>query len=519
MLKLRSNFSTICAPSPKSLKLASVRVEAPEPFFAKFKPSGEDTREYEGKLLAKVFLPFSDLHFLNQKRWGEMRRSFEARQQILDTDVDIDWMEQDEEGNPMPGNITGEIYWAVQLSLPLTRLHQIRQLSLLAPATEGERAIFFAAASEFPQSRSLHSLLTAKIAELISTNNHLSQDQTNLAILAGLLHDLATPAGGDPIKEIDPEALSEEKALPRLLTAYDLSQLAQYGFDLEKILSIINGKGTLGQILDIADKISYTAVDSYFLGASPTRVFNEPEMDSLMTPIRSIIRQDPFWANVYQEVSITDQGQVYIKDHERLGRFLAIRALMHRILYRNPHCRGRDLMFKMLTTPLYSREPHPDFPLNAQNLIFYTDEELGRIINRHWRIIDQDIPFQAVLGVLPDCKFVRDKKEIPDADAELERRSTLIIGAETINSFNPCVEFATVDPKDGKIKPYREVNPTIAGFLQEVADACQQTVIHYWPEDKATDRTWGTTLKPVIAKIVEKERQAHGGQIPHYQFT
>ncbi len=481
-------------------------IEARPPYFAGLEAPKIEINPQE--IIAKVFLPFSDLHWMNLKRLSRLRK--------LDPAQDVDWLEKDSHGNPMLGNISGEVYWAVNSSLSLMRLHEIRALSLLAFSRKDEKN-FYSVGSEFPQTRLFHTFLTTRVLEYILRNNNSPSQEINLGIMAGLTHDLATPALGDPTKEIDPDNLSEEKALSRLLNRYDLSALERLGFEKEKLLAIVSNEGVIGQLLDIADKIAYTSVDLYFYAGHPSHFPDQGPLNVLLAPIRKILSADPNWANLYREV-VTETGEPYFKNSKRLGRFLELRALMHQALYLNPHCRGRDRMYQFLLLPLYSKEASPDFPFNPENLMFYTDKEAGDILNNYWKIMIEGMPFEHVLGILPNYVAIKNPAEIPQAVKALEQRGLLPIAAETIREFDPAVNFLTIDPKDEKIKPYSQVNPRHSRHLRQLVTDCNRTVIYYWPESTLIDEVWGNNLKKVIAELISQARQKNNGQIPYYQL-
>lgn len=512
MIYTTKKFS--CQEQNKMVKFGPMTIEAPEPLFADFSPELGESYNPE-KVLAKVFLPFSDLNWINFERWGQLRQSFLDHQEPpVGYIQDVSWLEKDEEGNLMPGNIKGEIYGAVNSSLPLQRLHYIKQLSLLTHSGESEENPYLFIGSEFSQTRLLHVFLTARVLESILKRNNFSSQEVNLGIMAGLIHDLATPAFGDPTKEIDPDVLSEDKALERLLGKYDLSDLEKFGFDRERLLAIVQNGGAIGQLLDLVDKIAYTAVDVYFYAGQPPFFPDQGALTLTLKPLRKILSKDPHWANIYQEVAVTRDGQPYFRDSRRLGRFLELRALMHRTLYLNPHCRGHDLMYKMLLRPLYNREPDPGFPFNQDNLLLYTDDELGRILNKHWQIMGVNLPLQSVLGVLPDYKRVKKTEEVPTVVLQLEEKGLFPIGAEVIGSFDSGVDFLTISPEDNQIRPYSEVNQKHAQKLREIVASCHQTVVYYWPQNPFIEETWGKTLKPVIARLVREARLKNNGQLP-----
>lgn len=492
-----------------------MKVDAPS--FSRFESSPHLIGTDKGELLFRVFLPYSDLGWANPKKLAQERREFAQGNIPQDGILDEDWYAKDEGGKLLPGNIVEDAYWAVFHCLPIWRLNSIKQLAMLAFATEDEKNVY-AKGLEFPQTRLEHSILTARITEIMLRNNGFSERDINLGTISALIHDIATPAFGDPTMEIDPDALSEETALERLLQEHDTTPLEQFGFNKQLVLDIVRGRGTIGKILDIADKIAYTAVDLHNYAGNPYMPAMHGLLDSTIEPIKSMLRASPKWANIFQDVSITENGEPYFKNPGSLSVFLELRAIMHKALYLNPHCRGFDMMYKMLLSPLYTRDPNPDFPLNSQNLILYTDNELSNIINDFWQLVSEKGGFTAPLGVLPDYEVATGNRTADLIIDDLAEKGKLVIGSETIRRFNPAMDFLTVDLTDQQIKPYKDVNPEHAYYLEKMVDHCNKTVVYYWPETEIRETSKETRLKPIIAEIVNRIRQKNGGRLPHYQL-
>ncbi len=483
----------------------------------------------KGELFVRVFLPYSDLLWANPKKFerdSEAIQRGEIPPSFFETDED--YLEKDDNGNLMPGNITEDIYWAVHHTLPFWRLSHIKQLALLTHSTEDELN-YYAKGGGFHQTRDNHSFLVARPLEAMLRINNFPQQTINNGIIAGLTHDIATPPFGDPTKEIDPEILNEEAAIRRLFAKYDLSPLAQFGFDKQTVLDAIEGKGTLGKLLDIADKISYTAIDVHHFVGDVLHDFNlynnffnpnEPSPDLLgktINPMKELITADPKWANIYQDVRVDGNGEPFFTNAHRLATFLELRARMHKGLYLNPHCRAQDMLYKMLTAPLYSRDPNPDFPLNSENLLWLTDYELNHIILNTWPFLEGQYSLSLVLGLLPNYIKVKDPKQIEEIVRKLQEQGALVIGSETIRRFNPATDFRARDPKDGTIKKFAEIFPQKAQEIDTMVDDCNQTVVYFWPQSNDPD-SLEVKLKPTIAQIIEDAKQRNGGKLPSYSL-
>lgn len=488
-----------------------------------FEPHPERIGKDEGELFVRIFLPYSSLHWANPEKFRNDRDAIYKREippGLLQ--FDEDYYAKKEDGSPMPGNITEDIYWAVHHMLPVWRLSRIKQLALLTHSAEDE-VNYYAKGIGFSQTRLNHSFLVARPLEFMMENNGFPKEDVNNGIIAGMSHDIATPPWGDPTKEIDPEVLDEEVSIRKLFFSLDLSPLKQFGFDENKVLDAVQNKGPIGKLLDIADKLSYTAIDVYeFIGTSYIPDTFSPyegvsQMTKTLKPMRDLIANDPKWADIYEEVRMDNNDDPYFENIDRLSTFLELRARMHKGLYLNPHCRAQDMLYKMLMKPLYSRDSDPDFPFNPDNLLTLSDEEADRIIVKSWPFLDKSDALNFTLGVLPNYVKVKEPAHIEGKIKKLQKRGALVIGSETIRRFNPATGFRAIDPKDGKIKPFSEILPEKAKELADMVDHCNQTVVYYWPEE--TDpQSQEVKLKPTIEQIIEDAKRRNGGRLPSYSL-
>ncbi len=497
-------------------------MERIKPFWAQWEPAHELTASQNGELLVRIFLPYSDLTWINHAKQKEDQEAIKRGEiPISFTTSDEDYLAKDENGNLMPGNITEEVYWAVHHTLPIWRLSYIGQLALLTYATE-DKINYYARGPNFSHTRLDHVMKTARTLEQVLKNNGFDEKTVNLGIIAAICHDLAVPPYSDPTKEIDPEALSEETRLRRLFEKYDLSPLSKYGFDPEKALEIVQNEGTIGKLLDIADKISYTAADCYAYLGDITYFTTQKKralgpISATVNPIVDLIDQDPNWANLYKEIRIDENGQPYFENAHKLAIFLELRARMHKGLYLNPHCRAQDLLYKMLIQPLYSRNPNENYPLNPETLLFLTDSDVSQIILDHWPPLRNFSQIEFVLGVLPDYFKVQNPEAIEDKIKRLTDEGLLVIGSETIRRFNPATNFLAIDPKDKKTKPFSEIFPEKSAELEKIAEASSQTAVYYWPQTPYPNSR-EAKLKPFITLITEEVKRRNNGKLPHFEL-
>ena len=171
---------------------------------------------------------------------------------------------------------------------PVERLQKIRHMSFLIFFGESGQIL----PGEDMRSRWFHSFEVPIILEAILRRNDMTQDKIDMAIIAGLLHDIATPALGDASRKVFPEELDEETNWQELLGVEGRKFLSEYNMDVDSLERIIKNKGLLGQALDVADRVSNVSGDfGSFLREGETRIENPqniPILNDLQIVINSI---------------------------------------------------------------------------------------------------------------------------------------------------------------------------------------------------------------------------------------
>ena len=108
----------------------------------------------------------------------------------------------------------GSVFYEIVHNPAFQRLAGISQLGYLVPPRpkEWDKNVSIAYLTpQFPHNRWIHSLLVAIIMEAILARNGFSKEERIPVVLAAGFHDIATPAGGDSVKRVDPENLGEEE--------------------------------------------------------------------------------------------------------------------------------------------------------------------------------------------------------------------------------------------------------------------------------------------------------------------
>lgn len=314
---------------------------------------------------------------------------------------------------------------------------------------------------QFPHTRWIHSLLVAILADIILARNGFSEKERAGFILTAACHDIATPAGGDSIKRMDPKNLDEEDNFSWTMEHYGLSSAwaEKFGFDLSIAQRWVKGEGIFGKLLDAIDKICYTALDCYCLGSiKPGN-------------IRKLCQQNPLIIDVWQDlVFLPDKSSFAFSDPERLFLFLLLRAYEHKELLFDPYARTFDFFFEKLVRPLYEKGL-----ITKEDLLTQNDDWLRNILEQYYpRQIDW---FLVEPAELPWRKF-KTKKAQQRFCAKMGDR---IDHVDNIVGFNTGLDFPVY--KDGRIKPLRKViSQEKVELLEGIAESTRGYYAYYKKE-------------------------------------
>jgi len=238
----------------------------------------------------------------------------------------------------------------------LYRLERVRQLGLLEdPETESENIPM---AFKFEHSRLLHSFDVMVCAMLLAWNNREWFEKhpgyRDTLLVAALTHDVLTPAGGDTVKAIDPPMFDEDLLYPNVFERASVRAVCNsYGIDTRLLTQTVQGEEVLGCLLDIADKLAYTARDLYEFAGIGIGDSGWDERAPLRHEIEKCVGHTLGICSLWHEISVNNQG-VVCSSPERLGAFLRARALMFRNLYTHPEARYHEsLVMRTLVSFLY----------------------------------------------------------------------------------------------------------------------------------------------------------------------
>ncbi len=386
------------------------------------------------------------------------------------------------------------IYDKAEKSIPgLRRLNHIKTLSLLSFMGPYEpKDIHYL---EHRHTRFDHSLTVGMVVEKILKQNGFPQDQINIGVLAGLLHDVATPALGDATKQVDPKNLNEEDFWWEALDEEGRNFVKRFT-DKETLGKIIKNQGPLGEVLDIADRITYIMKDLYSV-IGPIKP-EELESNPLLTNIKDILSLYPKIGNIYREVGADSRtGKVFFNDPDMLYAFLLLRANIHKEFYLHPINQGRDLFIAKLLEPLYSKDGPSK--LTSSLLRQMNDEDLLRVIsNKYFPDVFPEGTLHNLTNWLPLYERFDTEEKAKSREKELRQNgNVVVVGIKECRSFDSGISYNVVGG-NGRIMPFSEFDPQKAKKLQELGESTKGIFL-FWA-DVSEDSSTNTLLKTVLQK-------------------
>ncbi|MDO8621074.1 MAG: hypothetical protein Q7R31_02230 [Candidatus Levybacteria bacterium] len=341
-----------------------------------------------------------------------------------------------------------------------------------------------------------HSLVVALTTEQILRQNGASLDQINVGIVAGLFHDIATPALGDAIKQLDPKNLNEEDFWWETLDTRGKNFVRRFA-DKETLDRIIKNQGPLGEVLDIADRITYVMKDLYNV-IGPIKP-EEIESNPLLTSISNIISFYPKIGNIYRDVGVDQKkGKVFFNDPNMLYAFLLLRATLHREFYLHPINQGRDLFIAKLLEPLYSKDDTSK--LTPSLLRQMTDHDLLEIICGKYfpDMLVAESAFFSLVNWLPLFEKLDTQEEAIARAKQLQRNSNVaVVGIKKCRGFDSGISYNVVG-KNGRILSFSEFDPYRAKALQTLGESTKGFFVFY--ADVSEESPTNTLLKTVLKK-------------------
>lgn len=369
-------------------------------------------------------------------------------------------------------------FWEVKEAFDekFQRLEDIRCLSYLAPMNLNrniEDQILF----PFSHNRDNHTYVVAGTGVRILTRNCSSESDINKFVIASFLHDLATPALGDATKYIDVKNLHEEMFWREMLDDNSLQYINNLKVSVDEIGSIIKNDGLLGEVLDIADRITYVCQDLRM--NTPFYFFDKPKSKKDVENILMYFDYcHPNIGNIYKDIKI-ENNEVYFSNPERLYQFLRLRIMLFEQVYMNPINQGRDFYVASKIKPFYTSNNNNTELLTPNKLRNMNDLQLIAFLAKKYNQPVREFD-DKVMRWHP--QYFQKFKSLEDAkNKEIELKS---IPSINIIGIKECVGCSSstkykVKGEDGKIKPFFEYYPVKAEELNKKAAEIKGFVLYY----------------------------------------
>lgn len=347
----------------------------------------------------------------------------------------------DKEQKETSPNIFQEFYHSAAFS----RLGKIGQLHHLIPfwAREPtrEQTIPLFALPWFTHTRKDHSILTAALMEVVLACNGFSEEKRAPAVLAAACHDIAMPAGGDLVKGIDYKNLDEEENFSLVMERSGLAERwkKQFGFDLLMASDWVKNKHLTERLLDALDKISYTALDCYYIGKQNQQQQKESEINSLCA-------RYPLIMDVWQDIQFTpDKTDFGFSDPNRLFQFLLLRARAFEEVYTNLGSKPLTYFLRQKTQSLYEKGL-----ITKEQLLTNDDEWLMSILNKYY--------FEEIRECLEPGSLCWKRFSTPEEQKEFADQ----IGSRKIylkheTGFKTGLDLPIISQDKKRVAPIREV--------------------------------------------------------------
>jgi len=353
--------------------------------------------------------------------------------------------------------ILDEEYFKGLLNQSFYRLGGISQLGYLVPPRpeDWDKKITIAyLVPAFPHTRWAHSRLVAFMMEVILANHGFEEKERLPIVLTAACHDIAIPAGGDSIKRVAKEELDEENNFEWVLNYAGLTKSwsKEYGFDIQEAKQWVRNEGLFGRILDVIDKMAYTALDCYYIG------FNRP------CHVRSFGLQNPLVMDVWQDLKIKeDRSDFAFTNPDRLFNFLLFRAYEHIDLLMNPYSRALDFLLQKLVQPLYEKGI-----ITKKQLITRDDLWLHGVLRDCY-------PERSVWAVIEPELLSWKKFDTLEQFEKFRSENKGVDHTEYIKGFNMGLDFGVYD--GNKIVPAKEIFSV--GQIKELEEANKQAKGYY----------------------------------------
>jgi HD superfamily phosphohydrolase len=313
-----------------------------------------------------------------------------------------------------------------------------------------------------------HSLIFATKIDHISQTHGLDR---NKAVIAAMLHDVASTPKSDPVAEA--MGLSDEKCFEKVIKKCpqldDL--LREYSLSKSEIIKTVKGEdeSVIGQLVNSKDSIdvdrySYTLYDGSRLGLYSGRRSN-------------IELTDPF-----KTISIVD-NKVVFTDKEEVKKFLGERAQMFREVYKN-----KDVMAKEAFLGQATRELMEKGLIDEDSIFDMVDFEFEGLVVRNCGELGKRI---FSYGGFQFYGATEANEE--NVGRFLKERTNRPFALKNHKPVNPATGTLVMIKEE--IKPFREWEPEYSEELKKTMSEWDRTNIYGYENDKELAQAVSAALK------------------------
>lgn len=372
-------------------------------------------------------------------------------------------------------------------ALGIFRLAHIRQLGFLHDPVMNELAEKNGIGMLFEHTRYMHSLTVMATASLMGLRCGLREHDLIHLRVAALTHDVLTPAGGDSIKFIDPEAFDEDAHYHEIFegnSEWDAVR-DRYGLDETLLAATVRGEGILGQLLDLADKMSYVAhdFDAYMKGSEKPSSEHFQVPNSIME-VWKFQSESPYPLCDLWNFVVIENGQVIVTDGKRLASFLKLRALLFRHLYYNPRARYREQILGILIVdPLYRKGI-----LTREQLLQMNDAVLYAAIdaqNKNRRFINWDFSegsFSPIIERYPNLNVAKERAQ----SLVRENPATLVMYEFFPSVSSKAIQYL-VRNEQGTTSPFAMIYPEDAEEILAIESEGNNAILYILPIEEISN--------------------------------
>jgi hypothetical protein len=321
--------------------------------------------------------------------------------------------------------------------------------------------------------RYIHSLDTGGLVNVATFNNlrFLPWIFRWAERLASYLHDIATVAGGDGMKPLDPEGLCEERNIDVVLRRKAWQEFFdEVGVPIQLVIDIVKNQDTygLGTLLSYLDRNAFIARDLSILLRQYT-----PEALA-KSEIAQFFLSHPSSLTLWDSIQIVPAGGKFLTvftDPDRLFDFLKLRVLMFRDYYYMPEARSK----RTIAAENVGKYLQSTGKLILPNLINMTDKALEQIIRDNLRIEEnQDIPGDAVTETFFSLgeSLQKEKSLLENSEADLT------ITEICKSKINPAIDEALVMDSKNRPVPFGDTKPGDADEIAGIATIKKPFFLH-----------------------------------------